>query len=91
MRYLVAHRDRIEETFRTLSYFDGVNLATRANVPTLHSVALMDEICPPSTVFGAFNNWAHDDKHIEHYAYNGHEGGGALHRRVQLDWLRDRV
>ncbi|GGD30809.1 acetylxylan esterase [Microbacterium faecale] len=91
VRYLVAHRDRIEETFRTLSYFDGVNLATRANVPTLHSVALMDEICPPSTVFGAFNNWAHDDKHIEHYAYNGHEGGGALHRRVQLDWLRDRV
>ena len=57
----------------------------------LFSVALMDQICPPSTVFGAYNAWASDDKQILHYAYNGHEGGGPHHRRAQLDWLADRV
>ncbi len=91
VRYLATYRDRVDETFRTLSYFDGVNHASRAEVPTLFSVALMDMICPPSTVFGAFHAWAHDDKRIEHYAYNGHEGGGPYHRALQLEWLRDRV
>ncbi|WP_110589565.1 acetylxylan esterase [Microbacterium suaedae] len=89
--YLTAHRDRVDETFRTLQYFDGVNLATRATAPTIFSVALMDQVCPPSTVFGAFNAWASDDRQIEVYPYNGHEGGGALQRRIQLDWLRERV
>jgi cephalosporin-C deacetylase len=91
VRYLAAYRDQVDETFRTLSYFDGVNLATRATVPALFSVALMDAICPPSTVFGAFNAWAHDGKHIEHYAYSGHEGGGPVQRRTQLDWLVEQL
>ncbi|WP_221583653.1 acetylxylan esterase [Microbacterium sp. G2-8] len=89
--YLKAHRDRIDDTFRTLRYFDGVNLATRADVPTLFSVALMDMTCPPSTVFGAYNAWAGDDKSIEVYPYNDHEGGGPFQRRAQLDWLRERI
>jgi cephalosporin-C deacetylase len=42
-------------------------------------------------VFGAFNAWAHDDKHIEHYAYSGHEGGGPVQRRTQLDWLVEQL
>ena len=36
----------------------------------------MDQICPPSTVFAAFNNWANADRQISVYPYNGHEGGG---------------
>ncbi|MGO2470258.1 MAG: acetylxylan esterase [Microbacterium gubbeenense] len=91
VRYLAAFRDRVDDTFRTLSYVDGVNLASRASVPALFSVALMDAVCPPSTVFGAFNAWAGEDKEIVHYAYSGHEGGGPEHRRRQLDWLADRV
>ena len=87
VRYLAGRRDEVEDVFRTLNYFDGVNLASRAAVPALFSVSLMDAICPPSTVFGAFNAWNHDDKQIEVYAYNGHEGGGPAHRRRQLDWL----
>ncbi|MTE23583.1 acetylxylan esterase [Microbacterium sp. ZXX196] len=89
--YLAAHRDRVDDVFRTLSYVDGVNLARLADVPALFSVGLMDATCPPSTVFGAYDAWAGADKDIAVYPYNDHEGGGPLHRRVQLDWLRDRL
>ena len=53
--YLAAWRDHEEAAYRTLGYFDGVNLARRASAPALFSVGLMDEVCPPSTVFAAFN------------------------------------
>ncbi|OCG74792.1 acetylxylan esterase [Microbacterium sediminis] len=89
--YLAAFRDRVDQTFRTLSYFDGVHLAARAQAPALFSAALMDEVCPPSTVFGAYNAWPSDDKAIEVYPFNGHEGGGVYHRAAQLEWLRARV
>ncbi|MGC4174533.1 acetylxylan esterase [Demequina sp.] len=74
-RYLAVHRSDIEQTMHTLSYFDGVNFAKRANAPALFSVALMDEICPPSTVFAAFNAYAGGAKDIDVYHFNGHEGG----------------
>lgn len=85
--YLQGFRDRVEETFRTLSYFDGTSFATRATAPALFSVALMDEVCPPSTVFAAYNVYA-GSKKIEVYAYNGHEGGGPYQRLRQLEFLR---
>lgn len=87
--YLRVHRDQVERVYRTLSYFDGAVLATRAHgVPALFSVALMDDVCPPSTVYAAHNAWP-GHKQIRVYPFNGHEGGGADHGRVQLDWLRD--
>src|SRR4051812_32631328 len=89
--YCAAHRDGTENAFRTLSYFDGVHFAARASVPALFSAALMDQICPPSTVFAAFNNWAHDDKRISVYPYNGHEGGGPFQRQDQLAFVRGLV
>ncbi|KQZ05094.1 acetyl xylan esterase [Microbacterium sp. Root53] len=89
--YLAGHRGRVERVYRTLSYFDGVNMARRAAMPTLFSVALMDVICPPSTVFAAYNAWGGEDRRIEVYPFNDHEGGGAFQRRAQLDWLADRL
>ena len=85
--YLRAHRDQVTPVYRTLSYFDGAVMATRARVPSLFSVALMDDCCPPSTVFAAHNAWA-GPKQIRVYPFNRHEGGAADHTRVQLDWLR---
>ena len=51
----------------------------------------MDEICPPSTVFAAFNHYGGDRQGIRVWPYNGHEGGGAFQRAEQLRWLRDRL
>lgn len=91
VRYLAVHRYSSELVLDTLSYFDGVNFAKRANAPTLFSVALMDAICPPSTVYSAFNEYSCADRSIKHYDYNGHEGGQFLHNLVQLEWLRNRL
>jgi cephalosporin-C deacetylase len=89
VRYFVAQRDKVERAFKTLSYFDGVNMAERAKASALFSVALMDDVCPPSSVYGAFNRYA-GDKTIERYSYNNHEGGGTLHEQRQVRWLAAR-
>lgn len=88
VRYLKAHRDGVERAFATLSYFDAAVLARLATAPALFSVALMDLICPPTTVFAAYNAYA-GAKEIEVYEYNDHEGGEAFHRTRQLAWLKD--
>ena len=76
--YCKSHRDQVETVFRTLSYFDGVNFAARARSPALFSVGLMDDVCPPSTVYAAYNHYG-GDKQIKVYEFNQHEGGGAHH------------
>ncbi len=89
--YLKTHRGRAERVRRTLAYFDGVHFAARGRAPALFSAALEDQTCPPSTVFGAFNAWAHDDKRIEVYDFNDHEGGGPFQEAVKLAWLPSHV
>jgi cephalosporin-C deacetylase len=73
-RYCKIHRDKEETVFRTLSYFDGLNFAVRAKAQAFFSVALMDMICPPSTVYAAYNHYA-GAKQLKVYKYNDHEGG----------------
>lgn len=73
-QYLATHRHRVDQVHDTLAYFDGVNFARRATAPLAITAALMDSICPPSTIFGAYNNYA-GPKTITVWPYNGHEGG----------------
>jgi len=73
-RYLSVHRDRVSQVHDTLAYFDGVNFAKRASAPAWFTAALMDPTCPPSTIFGAYHNYA-GEKEITVWPYNGHEGG----------------
>ncbi|MDR2973209.1 MAG: acetylxylan esterase, partial [Propionibacteriaceae bacterium] len=75
--YLSTHRLDEAQAYRTLSYFDGVNFAKRAAAPLDATVALMDSIVPPSTVFAAYNNYRSKDKKLTIWSHNGHEGGGA--------------
>lgn len=88
VRFLSTQHDAAEQVFRTLSYFDGMNFAARARTRALYSVALMDTVCPPSTVFAAYNHWA-GPKEIQVYPWNNHEGGSAVQVGVQLRALRD--
>jgi cephalosporin-C deacetylase len=85
-RYLMVHRDKVEQAFDTLSYFDGVNLAARAKAQALFSVGLMDETCPPSTVFAAYNHWK-GKREIRVYEYNHHEGGGEFQGAEKIKFL----
>ena len=85
--YCHIHRDKVDTVFNTLSYFDGVNFATRARAKTLFSVGLMDQVCPPSTVYAAYNYWA-GEKDIKVYPYNGHEGGGSYQTVEKVKFLK---
>ncbi|BDZ41374.1 acetylxylan esterase [Paraoerskovia sediminicola] len=76
VQYLFAHRDLVEQTFRTVSYFDGVNFAPRISAPVLSSVGLRDVVCPPSAVYAVYNHLASVEKEMKVYSYNGHENGG---------------
>ncbi|MEX0167991.1 acetylxylan esterase [Streptomyces sp. LMG1-1-1.1] len=89
--YLKTHRGRVRQVRDTLAYFDGVHFAARATAPALFSTALEDQTCPPSTVFAAFNAYAQEDKAIEVYDFNDHEGGGPVQEAVQLRWLPGRL
>lgn len=86
--YLAHFRDSAERVHRTLSYFDGVNFAVRADAPATFTVALMDPICPPSTVYAAYNAYA-GQKAIHSWTYNAHEGGGVDDDVLSLRVLRD--
>ena len=86
VRYCKVHRDKIETVFRTLTYFDGVNFAARAQAQALFSVALMDDICPPSTVFAAYNHYR-GPADIRIWPYNQHEGGQSYQIQEQIKFL----
>jgi len=87
VRFCRSHRDKVDQVFRTLSYFDGINFAARAKARALFSVGLRDDVCPPSTVFAAYNHYA-GEKEIRVYEFNEHDGGGAHQNIERLDFLR---
>ncbi|QGZ52474.1 prolyl oligopeptidase family serine peptidase [Streptomyces sp. QHH-9511] len=91
VEYLRWHsRDRVEPTFATLDYFDGVHFAQRAIVPALFSVGLMDPVCPPSTVYAAYNHYRGQDRTMVVWPFGDHGGGYGSNPPVQLTWLRER-
>lgn len=85
-KYCQTHRNHIDTVFNTLAYFDGVNFAARARANALFSVGLMDEICPPSTVYAAYNHYG-GQKDIRIYRYNHHEGGGTFQSVEKVKFL----
>jgi cephalosporin-C deacetylase len=84
--YLKSHRSHLETVFNTLRYFDGMNFAARAKAKALFSVGLMDTICPPSTVYAAYNHW-NAAKEIRVYPYNNHEGGQTVQMLEKINFL----
>jgi cephalosporin-C deacetylase len=89
--YLRWHsRHRVEPTFATLDHVDGVHFAQRATAPALFSVGLMDPVCPPSTVYAAFNHYAGQDRTMTVWPFGDHGGGCGSTPPTQLDWLAER-
>ena len=87
-KYLRWHsRHRVESALATLDYFDGVHFAQRATAPALFSVGLMDPVCPPSTVYAAFNHYAGEDRTMTVWPFGDHGGGYGSTPPAQLEWL----
>ncbi len=83
--YCRAFPDRCAQVFQTLSYFDVVNLAPRIRCPTLVSVGLWDDICPPSTVFGAYHRLTCEPRKLDDYPFLEHSST-STHRDEQVRW-----
>jgi cephalosporin-C deacetylase len=81
-----VHRNSVEQVFKTLSYFDCMNLVTMANCPALISIGMHDPICPPDTIYSMRNHYA-GSVTTQIYEYNTHEGGSVAHQLVQAQWL----
>ncbi|MEU5785113.1 acetylxylan esterase [Micromonospora lupini] len=84
--YLAIHRDAEDRVLTTLSYVDGVNFARRCRRPARYSVALMDDIVPPSGVYAAHNAHAGATE-LSVWRYNGHEAGGIDDDEAALRFL----
>lgn len=89
-RFCRVHPDRATTALSTVDYVDAVNLVPRASAPALFSVALMDTVCPPSTVFGAFNEYG-GAKDIAVYEYDDHDGGRAHFDERAMRFLADTI
>jgi cephalosporin-C deacetylase len=96
--YLAVHRDAEEAVCHTLSYVDAVNFARRAVAPVHFGAGLRDSVCPPSTVFAAYNHYGlsnggptRPERFMHVYPFNHHEGGEAVHTGRQLLWLREQL
>lgn len=85
--YLAARRGEVDQVFRTLSYFDGVGFARRANAPAWFSTGLLDDVSPASTVQAAYQAYA-GLKEISVWEYNGHEAGGSEDLAIVLRAFR---
>lgn len=82
--YLKRWPEREATVWRTLSYFDNMNLAPWIKCPVLMTVGLQDDICPPSSVYAAFN-WLNAPKEMRVYPYHNHEMVQA-HWETKLRW-----
>src|SRR5215472_13834624 len=84
--FLAENVALIDLALNTLRYVDCALLARRITATCLLSAGLMDDICPPSTVFAAYNEIT-AAKDIAVYPYTGHSVPRA-HAEWQLRHLR---
>ena len=82
--------ETLEKILHNLRYFDNVNLAPKIKCPVLISCGLRDPVCPPDTIYAAYNN-IKSEKKIYPYVFAQHEGGGALHNPIKLDFFRKKL
>jgi cephalosporin-C deacetylase len=79
-----------ERVWQTLAYYDIVNFAPAIGCPTLVSLGLQDDICPPQTGYALYNALS-CPKELSLYPQAAHEGGGLSHALVRLAWLKHQL
>ena len=71
-RHFDPQHQREQEVFTQLGYIDIQHLAPRIQAEVMLGTGLMDQICPPSTQYAAFNKIT-SPKSVRHYPDFGHE------------------
>ena len=86
VNYCRIHRVDSAIALETLTYFDCMNLVTRAKAPALISIGMHDPICPPDTVFAMRNHYGGPIT-TQVWEFNMHEGGASDQNLLQAEWL----
>ncbi|HUY29992.1 MAG TPA: acetylxylan esterase [Acidimicrobiales bacterium] len=71
--YLRSRPSLEDELWHTISYVDLLNLADRVTCETVVTVALWDDICPPSTIYSTFRRIAAPRKSLRVLPYHYHD------------------
>lgn len=85
-QFLAHQTTLIPAALDTLRYVDAALLARRITATTLMSVGLMDEVCPPSTVYAAYNEIP-APKDMAVFPFSGHQTP-RTHDETKLRHLR---
>jgi cephalosporin-C deacetylase len=72
LRWFDPRHERVEEIFTKLGYIDIQNLTPRIKGEVLMFTGLMDQVCPPSSQFAAYNK-IQSKKEMKLYPDYGHE------------------
>jgi cephalosporin-C deacetylase len=79
--------ERLDDFFTKLGYVDVQHLAPRIKAEVLMAVTLLDNICPPSTQYAAFNKIAAKKRAVVFPDF-GHEGLPVFHD-IAFKWLME--
>ena len=80
--YLRYHPDSLKSVEQTLAYFDGINFADKVKCPTIVSIGLQDNVCPPETGYSVFAAIGSTDKKL--YPYDGYGHDACRHEREPI-------
>lgn len=86
-RLFDPRHEREDAVFARLGYIDCQHLVKRIRAGVLMGVGLMDQICPPSTQFAAFNKIS-SKKELSIYPDFAHEGLPGMNDRI-FTFMRD--
>lgn len=77
-RLFDPRHERESETFTKLGYIDGQHLAPRIKAEVLMLTGLLDNVCPPSTQYAAYNKMTCKKRHLLYPDYY-HETLAGVH------------
>ena len=83
----LLERDNREEVVKTSGYFDGALAAGLIEVPALLTVSLLDEACPPTTVYAAYNNLKGLRRIITYPGVTHPQSFGPERTKLMIEWL----
>ncbi len=84
-RWLGVHHEQAVTALDTLAHLDVVFHARRSLCPAFISAGLMDDVCPPSTVMAAANDYG-GPVDVRIWEWNGHEGGKSQELLEIVEW-----
>ncbi len=83
----LLEREKSEQAGRTSAYFDGAVAAGFIEVPALLTVSLLDEACPPTTVYSAYNNLKGTKRIVPFPGKDHPQSFGPERTQLMIQWL----